>query len=171
MSTAFVGEVRLVGYTFAPVDWRFCDGSLLDISTYSVLFQLIGTFYGGNGQTNFAVPDLRGRVPVHQGTLPGGGTYVIGQQGGVESVTLNISQIPSHIHFFQCNSGSQAGNNTPTNNTVTTGPTVYRNTTPANAMNQAMLKTAGGSQPHENRQPFQAMNWVIAYNGIFPSQG
>lgn len=172
MSTAFVGEVRLIGFTFAPVDWRFCDGSLLDISTYSTLFQLVGTYYGGNGQTNFAVPDLRGRVPVHQGTLQGGGSYVIGQVGGVESVTLNVNQIPVHTHLFQCNSSNSGGSATPTNNTVSAGqPIVYRAVTPAGAMNQGVIGFSGGSQPHENRQPFVAMNWVIAFNGIYPSQG
>ncbi len=171
MSTAYVGEVRLIGFTFAPVDWNFCDGSFLDISTYSTLFNLIGTTYGGNGQTNFALPDLRGRVPVHQGALQGGSVYVIGQAAGLESVTLSINQIPSHGHLFQCNSSSQGANNAPANNTVGGGPQVYRATTPNDSMNQGMLKIAGGSQPHENRQPFQAMNWVIALNGIYPSQG
>ncbi|MGB0064410.1 MAG: tail fiber protein [Terracidiphilus sp.] len=170
MSTAYVGEVRLIGFTFAPVGWRFCDGSFLDISTYNTLYALIGTTYGGNGQTNFAVPDLRGRVPVHQGTLQGGSSYVIGQASGLESVTLGINQIPSHNHLFQCNSSSQGGNNIPANNAVGGGPQVYRATFP-DAMNQGMLSSAGGSQPHENRQPYQAMNWVIAFNGIYPSQG
>lgn len=171
MSTAFVGEVRLIGFTFAPVDWRFCDGSLLDISTYSTLFQLVGTYYGGNGQSNFAIPDLRGRVPVHQGTLQGGGTYVIGQQGGVESVTLNISQIPVHNHLFQCNSTLQGSTATPNNNTVGGGKDAFRTTPPVTPMNQSMLASAGGSLPHENRQPFLAMNWVISLYGVYPSQG
>ncbi len=171
MSTAYVGEVRLIGFTYAPAGWNFCDGTLISISENPTLFNLIGTYYGGNGQTNFALPDLRGRIPVHQGTLQGGSNYVIGQPAGVESVTLNVNQIPSHNHLFQCNTGTQAGNNTPAGNTVAQGPQVYRNTNPTDAMNQGMLKTAGGSLPHENRQPFQAMNWVIALNGIYPSQG
>lgn len=170
MSTAFVGEVRLVGYTFAPVNWNFCDGSLLPISNYEALFALIGTFYGGNGQTTFALPDLRGRVPVHQGTLQGGGTYVIGQLGGVESVTLNINQIPTHNHLFQCNSTLQGSTATPANNTVGGGQDAYRTTPPVTPMNPRMLSLAGGSQPHENRQPYLAMNWVIALEGIFPTQ-
>lgn len=171
MSTAFVGEVRLVGYTFAPVDWHFCDGSLVPISDYIALFNLIGTYYGGNGQTNFALPDLRGRVPIHQGTLPGGSTYVIGQLAGVESVTLNVNQIPVHNHLFQCNSSLTGGSNTPNGNTVGGGPSVYSNVAPATAMNQGAISSSGQSLPHENRQPFQAMNWVIAFNGIYPTQG
>jgi len=171
MSNPFVGEVRLIGFTFAPVGWNFCDGSLLSISEYTPLFTLVGTFYGGNGQTNFAVPDLRSRVPIHQGTLQGGSTYVIGQPGGVESVTLSINQIPNHNHLFQCNSSTQGGTATPTNNTVCGGKAAYRNTNPSVNMNPAMLSTAGGSQPHENRQPFQAMNWVISLFGVFPTQG
>jgi microcystin-dependent protein len=172
MSTAYVGEVRLIGFTFAPVNWNFCDGSLLPIDQFSALFNLIGTTYGGNGQTNFAVPDLRGRVPIQQGTLQGGSNYVIGQIAGVESVTLNTNQIPIHNHLFQSNSNSQGGGNTPSNSTTAgAGPKVYQTTNPTEAMNQGMLVPAGGSQPHENRQPFQAMYWVISLNGIYPTQG
>jgi microcystin-dependent protein len=171
MSTPYVGEVRLIGFTFAPVDWNFCDGSVIQISSNPTLYNLIGTTYGGNGQTTFNLPDLRGRVPVHQGTLAGGSAYVIGQLSGVESVTLNINQIPSHNHLFQCNSSSQGGTAAPANATVCGGPQVYRNTAPAGSMNPQSLSNAGGSQPHDNRQPFLAMNWIIALNGIYPTQG
>ena len=170
MSSPYVGEVRLIGFTFAPVGWNFCDGTLLAISDNPTLFNLIGTTYGGNGQSTFAVPDLRGRVPIHQGTLAGGSSYPIGQLSGVESVTLNVNQIPSHNHLFQCNSSSQGGTSGPTNSTVCAGPQVYRNTAPAGFMNPGVLSSSGGSQPHENRQPFLAMNWVIALYGVYPSQ-
>jgi microcystin-dependent protein len=171
MSTAFVGEVRLIGFAYAPVGWNFCDGTLISISENPTLFNLIGTTYGGDGQTNYALPDLRGRVPIHQGTLQGGSNYVIGQPAGVESVTLTINQIPSHNHLFQCNSNSSGDSADPTNRTAAAGPTIYRTTTsPTDPMNSGMLKLAGGSQPHENRQPFQAMNWVIALYGVYPTQ-
>lgn len=170
MSTSFVGEVRLVGYTFAPSGWNFCDGTLIPISDNSTLFTLIGTNYGGDGQNNFAVPDLRGRVPVHQGQSQGGSVYTIGQQGGVESVTLNTNQIPAHNHAFQCNATLQNNNAVPSNNTIGGGTEAYRSTPPASPMNHGMLMPAGGSQPHENRQPFLAMNWVISLFGVFPSQ-
>lgn len=171
MSNPYVGEVRLIGFTFAPVGWNFCDGSLLDIANNSTLYTLIGTTYGGNGQSTFAIPDLRGRVPVHQGTLQGGSQYVIGQPAGAESVTLNTNQIPVHNHQFQCNSTLTNNNATPGNNTVGGGIDAFRTTPPNSPMNQKMLSTAGGSLPHENRQPFLAMNWVISLFGIYPSQG
>jgi len=171
MSSPFVGEVRLVGFTFAPADWNLCDGSVLSVSTYPALFNLIGTFYGGNGQTTFNVPDLRGRVPIHQGVLQGGSNYVIGQPGGVESVMLSLNQMPAHNHPFQCNSSATGGSAAPSNTTtVGAGPQVYRTSTPRVAMNQGMLSSAGGSVPHENRQPFLAMNWVIALYGVYPTQ-
>jgi microcystin-dependent protein len=171
MSSPYVGEVRLIGFTFAPVDWHFCDGTLLAISQNPTLFNLIGTTYGGNGQATFGLPDLRGRVPIQQGTLSGGSNYVIGQSGGVESVTLSLNQIPSHNHSFQCNSSSQGGTAAPTNATVCGGQQVYRDTSPSGSMNQQSLSNSGGSQPHENRQPFLAMNWIIALNGVYPTQG
>lgn len=170
MSTSFVGEVRLVGYTFAPLNWAFCDARLLSIAEYPALYELIGTAYGGNGQTQFAVPDLRGRVPIHQGQLRGGSNYLIGQAGGVESVTLSPNQMPRHNHMFQCNPASSGGNASPANNTAGGGQQVYRKAPPAASMHQGMLSSAGGSQPHENLQPFLAMNWVISLFGIFPSQ-
>jgi microcystin-dependent protein len=171
MSSPYVGEVRLVGYTFAPVEWNFCDGSLQSISGNPALFQLIGTIYGGDGQTTFALPDLRGRVPIHQGTLSGGSSYVIGQRAGAESVTLSLSQIPAHNHSFLGNSSSQGAVNSPNNATVCAGKEVYKGSTPGAAMNSSILSSAGGSQPHENRQPFLAMNWVISLFGVYPTQG
>jgi microcystin-dependent protein len=171
MSTAYVGEVRLIGFTYAPVDWNFCDGTLISIAENPTLFNLIGTYYGGNGQTTFALPDLRGRVPIHQGTLQGGSTYVIGQSAGAESVTLNVNQIPGHNHLLLCNPATSGGNAAPLNNTVGGGPQVYQTGPPVDGMNQGLLANSGGSLPHENRQPFQAMNWVISLYGIYPSQG
>ena len=170
MSSPYVGEVRLVGFTFAPAGWNFCDGTMVAISENPTLFNLIGTIYGGNGQTTFALPDLRGRVPIHQGTLQGGSNYPIGQAAGVESVTLNVNQMPRHNHLFQCNSATQGGTASPNGATLGGGPEVYRAGTPAVAMNQGILSSLGGSQPHENRQPFLAMNWVISLFGVYPTQ-
>lgn len=170
MSTSYVGEVRLVGYVFAPSGWVFCDGRSLSIADYGTLFSLLGTTYGGDGVNSFDAPDLRGRVPVHQGQLPGGSIYTIAQKGGVESVALSLNQVPSHNHLFQCNPAAGGSTNSPTNNTVGGGPQVYRATSPVEPMNQGMLAMSGGSQPHENRQPFLAMNWVISLFGIYPSQ-
>lgn len=170
MSNPYVGEVRLIGFTFAPAGWNFCDGTVMAISDNVTLFNLIGTYYGGNGQTTFGLPDLRSRVPIHQGTLVGGSSYPIGLLGGAESVTLSLNQIPSHNHLFTCNSSSQGGTSAPTNNTVCGGQQVYRNAPPGASMNPGVLSYAGGSLPHENRQPFLAMNWVISLFGVYPSQ-
>jgi microcystin-dependent protein len=175
MSNPYVGEIRLVGFNFAPQGWIPCDGRLLAISEYDVLFTLLGTTYGGDGQTTFAVPDMRGRLPIHQGQGPGLSNYVIGQMSGVESVTLTGNQIPAHTH--------QAYATTAAANTGTPGPTVL----PGAVSGQTMYVTdtsggvpftlapqsttaAGGSQPHENCMPTLTVNFCIAAFGIFPSQ-
>jgi microcystin-dependent protein len=171
MSQPYVGQIRLVGFNFAPVDWAFCDGSLLDPNQYSALFALIGTTYGGNGVTNFALPDLRGRVPVHMGQ--GASPYVIGQQGGAESITLITDQIPSHPHQALCSTGT-ATSASPVNNIWAAdsgSDTPYQTNGPAGvAMALNTIGPAGGSQPHENRQPYQCINYIIALFGIYPSQ-
>lgn len=170
MSYNYVGEVRLVGFNFAPYGWAFCQGQLLPISEYSVLFNLIGTTYGGDGQQTFALPNLQGRTPVSQGQLLGGSNYVIGQIGGAENVTIGGNQYPSHNHFIQ---GSTAGGhlNAPGNNTVG-GLKIYAATPPPSiAMSSSVLGPAPGSSlPHNNLQPYQVLNWVIALFGIYPSQ-
>ena len=169
MATPFIGEIKLFGGNFQPRGFAFCDGRLLPISEYSALFALIGTTYGGNGQTTFALPDLRGRIPINQGAGPGLSTYVIGQSFGSESVTLNPNQMPAHNHIALCNSTPGAAS--PANGfwAATTGVTGYG--TPANAtMNPQSLTVAGGSQPHENRMPLLALNYIIALEGIFPSR-
>jgi microcystin-dependent protein len=171
MSTSYVGEVRLVGFNFAPVGWALCNGQLVPISENSTLFNLIGTTYGGDGQSTFALPNLQGRIPVHQGTLAGGSSYVIGQPGGVEAVTLTPSQYPIHNHSLLGSSNNGSGNN-PANNAVGSGLKVYINENPATPMNQSMLGlSGGGSQPHDNLQPYQVLNWIISLYGIYPSQG
>ncbi len=172
MSQPYVGEVRLVGFNFAPAGWAFCAGQLTSISENETLFNLIGTTYGGDGQNTFGLPDLQGRIPLHQGQLAGGGNYIIGQPAGVESVTINITQYPQHNHalFGSTNSGLQ---NSPTNNiTGNTGTRSIYGPNPASAMsNVALSSSGGGNLPHENRQPFQVLSWVISLFGVFPTQG
>jgi microcystin-dependent protein len=169
MSQAFIGEVRLVGFNFAPVGWAVCNGAQQSIAENSTLFNLIGTTYGGDGQQTFNLPDLQGRFPLHQGSN-GVSTYVIGQKGGVESVTVGISQFPGHTHPLQ-GSTANAGTNIPTNNTLAGNVSAYTTTAPVNAMNNAMIGfSGGGSQPHNNLQPFLVLNWVISLFGVYPSQ-
>jgi microcystin-dependent protein len=170
MSSPYVGEVRLVGFNFAPIGWNNCDGSVLSISQDSVLFALIGTTYGGNGTNTFALPDLRGRVPMHQGKLAGGHTYTPGMMGGQEGVTLNAQQMPLHNHLFECNSSAKSGVKAPANSAVCGGQSAYVNASPVTVMGANMLGSQGQGQAHENRQPFLVMNWVIALFGVFPSQ-
>jgi microcystin-dependent protein len=166
----YVGEVRLVGFNFAPYGWAFCQGQTLPISEYNALFNLIGTTYGGDGQQTFGLPNLQGRTPIGQGQLAGGSNYVIGQIGGVESVTIGGSQYPNHNHFIQ-GSTSPGHLNAPGGNTVG-GLKIYASIPPpASAMSSSVLgPSAGGSLPHNNLQPFQVLNWVIALFGIYPSQ-
>ena len=167
MSQPYVGEIRMFAGNFAPVGWVFCDGSLLGISQFDTLFNLIGTTYGGDGQQTFAVPDLRSRVPVHQG--PG---YTLAQPGGAETVTLTTQQIPAHSHNAIASSG-QAGQASPSNASWASNS----NLKPFNAgtaVNALMASTnigpSGGSQPHDNMLPFQAINYILSLYGVFPSQ-
>lgn len=165
MGQPFVGEVRLVGFNFAPVGWNQCDGSVQSISQYSTLYNLIGTTYGGDGQQTFNLPDLRGRIPIHQGN-----GYVMGQIGGVESVTPTIAQFPAHTHSFQASPNTTGNVANASGNYLAGGSKIYSAAAPSEAMNPAFLTAAGGSEPHENLQPFQVLNWIIAFAGIYPSQ-
>ena len=169
MSDPFIGEIRIFAGNFPPNGWLFCDGQLLPISENDALFVLLGTTYGGDGQETFAVPDLRGRVPVHQGTGTSGTNYVIGESGGVESVTLTTAQIPSHTHPFlaSSNSGSTAA---PDNAVVGSGTsvTIFRPGGAAVAMAPQSIAPTGGSQPHDNMQPYLCLNYIISLFGLFP---
>jgi len=172
MSQPYVGEIRLVGFTFAPVGWMFCNGQLLPIDQYATLFQLIGTTYGGDGQTTFALPNLQSRVLIHQGQGPGLSNYVIGQNAGVEAVTVTTSQLPIHNHLAECSS-SAGSQSSPVGNLCAgdaAGLTAEYSNTQNGQMNPAAIGPSGGSQPHENRMPFLAMNYIISLFGIFPSQ-
>lgn len=166
MSSPFIGEIRMFGGNFAPVGWAFCNGALIPISENDALFNLIGTTYGGDGQSTFALPNLQSRVPVHVG--PG---FALGQSGGTETVTLTTSQIPNHSHVPQCNSGS-GGAQGPGGNVwaqPSTG-TIYSDAAPSLAMDPAALGSSGGSQPHDNMIPFLVVNFILSLFGVFPSQ-
>ena len=172
MAQPYVGEIRMFAGNFAPAGWMFCDGTQLPISENETLFQLIGTTFGGDGQETFNLPDLRGRVPIHQGTNPStGSTYTLGQMAGTESITLTTQQIPSHPHALTAttNVGTQAnpGGNILANSQ---GPQPYIQENPDNNLNAQALGPAGGSQPHENRQPFLGINFIISLFGLFPSR-
>jgi microcystin-dependent protein len=165
MTTPYIGEIRVFAGNFAPVGWLLCQGQLLPIAQYDVLFNLIGTTYGGDGQTTFALPNLASRIPYHQGA-----GYVLGQTGGVEQVTLTQQQIPMHTHTANANN-TNADQPGPTGN-VWGGGTLsgYTSTQAANTtMNPAALMPAGGSQPHENMPPYLCLNFIIATEGIYPS--
>jgi microcystin-dependent protein len=170
MGTSFVGEIRMFGGNFAPAGWAFCNGQLLDISQNSTLFNLIGTTYGGDGTTTFALPDLQGRLPVHQGTGAGLSNRVIGEKSGVETVTLITTQIPSHAHtaLGQSATGNQPS---PAGNVWAASSLNQFSSSAANvAMNAASIGNSGGSQPHSNFMPYLCINFIISLFGIFPSR-
>jgi microcystin-dependent protein len=177
MSTPYIGEIRMFafGTRGAPDGWQACDGSLLPISQYDALFALIGTTYGGDGQTTFAVPDLRGRLPIHQGQGPGLSNYVIGQRGGTETVTLVPTQMPAHTHVAVATT-SAATALTPGNGLLpgaVSGESFYVSDAvgkTAVAMSAQSTSLAGGSQPHENCMPTLTVQYCMATQGIFPSQ-
>jgi len=164
MGTPYVGEIRMFAGNFAPAGWALCQGQILAISENDVLFTLIGTTYGGDGQTTFALPDLQSRVPVHVG--PG---FVQGHTAGVESVTLTTSQIPAHSHVPLCNSG--AGTNASPQNDVWAAldSNIYSDVAPSVIMAPSALGSTGGSQPHDNMVPFLVINFIISLFGVFPS--
>ncbi len=170
MGTPYVGECRLVGFSFAPNGWLSCQGQTIAISENDTLFTLIGTTYGGDGQSNFRVPDLRGRTPIHQGSN-GGQSFTMGQLGGSETVTLSAQTTPTHNHPLIA-TAVNGNSNFPQNNLLAANPTfiyVTQSPNPTHAMNPAAIGNAGGSQPHENLQPYLTMNWCISLFGVFPS--
>lgn len=179
MSQPFIGEIRAFGFQFAPVNWAFCNGQLMNISDNAALFNVIGTTYGGDGSVTFGLPNLQGQVPMHWGTGPGGFNTSIGQVQGTTSVTLTTAQTPSHSHVITVGALPAGGVVTRTgvpNSTSfisdTSPDTIYKDTTPVFDTNFAanMLSTAGGSTPHDNMQPYLAVNFCMCLFGIFPSQ-
>jgi len=171
MSNPYVGEIRMFAGNFPPSGWAFCDGTPIPISENDVLFQLIGTTYGGDGQNTFDLPNLSGRVPVHMGTGPFGSTYTLGESGGVEAVTLTTQQIPVHTHAMTCNSGSGNGSGNPANSIwYASDVTQYSDQGSNGSMNAQILPPAGGSQPHDNMIPFLGINFILSLFGLFPTQ-
>jgi len=170
----FIGQIILFAGNYAPQGWAFCNGQLLPIASYTALFSILGTTYGGNGVNNFALPDLRGRAPIHFGQGLGLSPYALGETGGVETVTLNAIQMPAHTHSVAPAASSQKGNQgNPVGNVPAVLSAQGRNEEMyANAPNGSMApvntSSAGNGQPHENRQPYLAMNYIIALNGVFP---
>ena len=170
MGSPFIGEIRMVGFSFAPQGWATCDGQLMPIAENDALFALIGTTYGGDGQSTFALPDLRSRIPVHAGQGPGLSNRVLGESSGTEAVTLTTQQIPSHAHPAQAQSG--AGNQASPINGVwaASGQGQYGVGAGNVAMKNTLISTSGGNQPHDNMMPYTTINFVISLFGIFPSQ-
>src|SRR5205823_1841652 len=169
MSQPYVGEIRMFGGSFAPAGWAMCQGQSMPISENDTLFNLIGTTYGGDGQETFALPDLRGRFPVHQGQGPGLSGYTLGEMTGTESVTLTVQQLPAHSH--QANAAIGGNDLSPAGNLWATD--ANGNTAAYNAANNAQkapdaIGAEGGSQPHDNIQPFLAVNFIISLFGVFP---
>jgi microcystin-dependent protein len=166
VSQPFVGEIRMFAGNFAPAGWMFCEGQLLPISENETLFNLIGTTYGGDGQSTFGLPDLRGRLPIHQG-----GGFTLAQNGGVETVVLNVNQIPAHTHPFLASSDI-ANSPDPTNSLVARSPQInmFLNANASVTMSTQFLSNTGGDQPHSNFQPYLCVDFIISLFGIFPSQ-
>jgi microcystin-dependent protein len=174
MAEPFLGEIRAVGFSYAPSGWAFCDGSLLPIAQNTALFSLLGTTYGGNGQTNFALPDLRGKIAVEQGQGQGLSNYDLGQQGGTETVTISTAEMPHHTHGMGANSNDAGQTNPDTgyfaqpDNTIKSR-TLYATATNA-SMNASAVQPTGGGQSHANMMPFQTVVFIIATQGIYPSR-
>lgn len=167
MAEPFLSEIRLFSFNFAPRGWALCNGQFLPINQNQALFSLLGTTYGGNGQTNFALPDMRGRTPIHFGN-----NHVLGEQAGEAAHTLTLNEMPKHIHVVQA-STALASTNTPANNltlAASSGSNLYDPTVQLVQMAADALGNAGGSQAHQNMQPFLAINFCIALQGIFPSR-
>ena len=164
MSTPFLGELKIISRNFAPKGWAFCNGQLLPINQNQALFSILGTTYGGDGRVNFALPDLRSRVPIYQGQ-----GFILGQKGGEEFHTLTMSEMTQHIHFMTGTSTVCTLNNGTANNWGVSQTPVYNPFSAPVTINPASVTNTGGSQPHENRQPFLVLNLIIALQGIFPS--
>jgi len=170
MADPFVAEIRIFPFNFAPKGWAWCDGQLLPISQNTALFSLLGTTYGGNGKSTFALPDLQGRAPMHPGQGPGLGLHDLGETGGSDTVTLLQSEIPAHAHPARANTIDLGDTNIPSPNAVlaqSSGGTLYQTTSNAQAAPQA-LTPAGGDQPHNNLQPYLTFYFNIALQGVFP---
>lgn len=170
MAQPYVGEIRMFAGNFAPAGWSFCDGQLMSIDENETLFQLIGTTYGGDGQSTFALPNLQSRIPIHFGTGPGGITRQLAETDGTETETLSIQQLPVHNHALIASMGAGT-QNAPGGEILASGSSVsvYRPQAPNQPLAAQTISTVGGSQPHENMVPFLCINFIISQFGIFPS--
>ncbi len=169
MAQPYIGEIRMFAGTYPPAGWLFCNGEILPISENETLFMLIGTTYGGDGESTFALPNLQSRVPMHMGNGPGGVTYPLAQMDGVESVTLTTQQIPSHNHGLLATSSPAAAREpVPGNSPAVPSGDLYNSVMDAIPLNAQAVTPAGGSQPHENCQPFLCINYIISLFGLFP---
>jgi microcystin-dependent protein len=168
----FVAEIRIVPFTFAPRGWAFCNGQLLPISQNTALFSLLGTTYGGDGKTTFALPDLQGRAPMHPGQGPGLSPHDLGETGGSETVTLLESEIPAHAHALNASEGDGI-ERTPAGQLLATGVGISQYQVPGQLtdLSASAVASTGGSQPHNNMQPYLTLNFCIALQGIFPPRG
>ncbi len=170
MANPYVGEIRLFAGNFAPLGWAFCDGSIVPISEFETLFNLIGTTYGGDGQETFALPDLRGRVPVHQGVSPVSPRVRIGETLGSETVTLSTTQIPAHRHLVTATSAAAYPAAGPRGVLANASAAMYGSAVaPTTPMAAGAVSSTGGSQPHDNMAPSLGLNFIISLFGIFPS--
>ena len=171
MAEPFLSEIRIFSFNFPPKGWAFCNGQLLPINQNQALFSLLGTVYGGNGQTNFALPNLRGRAPIHEGS-----GHTLGEAAGSTAVTIGQQQMPAHTHFLNNNMAVVDANTNATqgapsgNNWANTGKAQWSTSAPNAVMNPQSVGNVGGSQPHTNMQPYLILNFCIALQGIFPSQ-
>jgi microcystin-dependent protein len=171
MSEPFLSEIKIVSFNFAPKGWALCNGQFLPINQNQALFSLLGTTYGGNGQTTFALPNLRGRVPIHEGN-----GHTLGEAAGSTAVTINIQQLPTHLHTTTANMAVVSANQNATlgdptgHNWANTGKQQWCTSQPNATMNPAAVTNVGGNQPHSNMMPYLVLNFIIALQGIFPSQ-
>lgn len=170
MSEPFLAEVRMVGFNFAPRGWAFCDGQILPINQNQSLYSLLGTTYGGDGRTSFALPDMRGRTPIHVGRSNGGGDHTLGQKSGEETHTLAANEMPQHTHQMMA-TNTAASSTDPTNRVLAESVRdTYRDLTNPVNMGSGTVANVGGGQAHNNMQPYLAVNFCIALQGLFPSR-
>lgn len=165
MPEPFLGEIKLMSFIFPPQGWALCNGQFLPINQNQALFSLLGTTYGGNGQTTFALPNLRGRVPIHFGA-----GHNLGEAAGSTSVTVNIQQLPTHTHLVNGSTVATGGSASPSGRYLGGANNAYRGGSPTTTLNPAMVSSVGGSQPHNNMAPYLTLSFCIALIGIFPSQ-
>jgi microcystin-dependent protein len=172
MGEPYVGEIRMFGGNFPPAGWAFCDGALMPISENETLFNLIGTTYGGDGQSTFALPDLQSRVPVHAGQGPGiSQNYQLGEKAGVESVTLTVPQIPGHTHAFMASTAGATSLDPAGQVIAQSGQrAAYAEDAPTTDLAPSAISPIGGSQPHENVAPYLCISFIISLFGVFPQQ-